>query len=155
PTQYSLAFSVNAVGFIGASQFAAKLGMRFGMARVVATAVSLYALFAVILFATTALGIDGLTVLIVLLFLAFACLGLVIPATLVLALEDHGPIAGMASALGGTLQMVSGGLMIVIVSVFFDGTALPMVTTIALCALGALALSRMTLRRPARPQLAD
>jgi DHA1 family bicyclomycin/chloramphenicol resistance-like MFS transporter len=155
PMQYSLAFSVNAVGFIGASQFAAKLGMRFGMARVVATAVSLYALFAVILFAATALGIDGLPVLMVLLFLAFACLGLVIPSTMVLALEEHGPIAGMASALGGTLQMVTGGLMIAIVSLFFDGTTLPMVTTIALCALGALALSLMTLRRRERPQLAD
>jgi DHA1 family bicyclomycin/chloramphenicol resistance-like MFS transporter len=156
PTQYSLAFSVNAVGFIGASQFAARLGARFGMARVVATAVALYALFAVILLAATAAGIDGLAVLMVLLFLAFACLGLVIPSTMVLALEEHGPIAGMASALGGTLQMVAGGLTIAIVSVFFDGTALPMVATIALCALGALALSRATLRRRERaPQLAD
>ena len=156
PTQYSLAFSVNAIGFIGASQFAAKLGMRFGMARVVLTAVSLYALFATVLFAATASGLDGLAVLMVLLFLAFACLGLVIPATMVLALEDHGPIAGMASALGGTLQMVAGGLMIVLVSWFFDGTALPMVATIALCALAALALSLMTLRRRERAtQLAD
>ena len=40
PTQYSLAFSVNAVGFIGASQFAAALGARFGMARVVVAAVA-------------------------------------------------------------------------------------------------------------------
>lgn len=150
PMQYSLAFAVNAVGFIGASQFTAKLGTRFGMAPVVLTAVSLYALFAIILCAATALGADGLAVLMVLLFLAFACLGLVIPSTMVLALEEHGPIAGMASALGGTLQIVAGGLMIVIVSVFFDGTALPMVTTIALCALGALALSLATLRRRER-----
>ena len=35
-TQFSLAFAVNAVGFIGASQFAARLGMRYGMTRVVA-----------------------------------------------------------------------------------------------------------------------
>ena len=41
PTQYSLAFSVNAIGFIGASQFAATLGARFGMARVVLGAVTL------------------------------------------------------------------------------------------------------------------
>jgi DHA1 family bicyclomycin/chloramphenicol resistance-like MFS transporter len=74
-------------------------------------------------------------------------MGLVIPSTMVLALEEHGPIAGMASALGGTLQMVTGGIMIVIVSAFFDGTARPMVATIALCALGALALSLVTLRR--------
>jgi len=65
----------------------------------------------------------------------------------VLALEDHGPIAGMASALGGTLQMVTGGIVIVIVSLLFDGTALPMVATIAVCATGAFALSRVTLGR--------
>ncbi len=38
PTQYSLAFSVNAIGFIGASQFAGLLGGRFGLARVVMAA---------------------------------------------------------------------------------------------------------------------
>jgi MFS transporter, DHA1 family, multidrug resistance protein len=145
--EYSVAFSANAVGFIGASQFAARLGARFGMARVVNAAVLLCAAFASILFAATAAGIDSLAVLIALLFAAFACLGLVIPATMVLALEDHGPIAGMASALGGTLQMVTGGLMIVVVSLFFDGTAVPMVTTIALCAVGMVVLGAATLLR--------
>jgi MFS transporter, DHA1 family, multidrug resistance protein len=156
PTQYSVAFSANAVGFIGASQFAAKLGARFGMARVVTAAVSLHAAFAVLLFALTALGVDSLAVLIALIFVAFAFLGLVIPSTMVLALEEHGPIAGMASALGGTLQMVTGGVMIVIVSQFFDGTAFPMVTAIALCALGALALCLISSRRPVlEPQAAE
>ena len=147
PTQYSFAFSVNAIGFIGASQFAGKLGARFGMARVVNAAVWSYAVFALILFGVIAAGVDSLAVLIVLLVPAFASLGLVIPSTMVLALEDHGRIAGMASSLGGTLQMVTGGIMIVIVSLFFDGTALPMVTTIALCAMGALILSFLTLIR--------
>jgi MFS transporter, DHA1 family, multidrug resistance protein len=147
PTEFSLAFSVNAIGFIGASQFSATLGQRFGMARVVMTAVSIYAVFALALFAVTYAGSDSLIVLMVLLFCAFAWLGLVIPATMVLALDEHGPIAGMASALGGTLQMVTGGILIVVVSVFFDGTALPMVTTIALCAVGAFILARLTLRR--------
>lgn len=156
PTQYGIAFSANAVGFIGASQFAAHLGERFGMARVVTVAASLFAAFAVLLFAITAAGVDSLPVLIVLLFLAFACLGLVIPSTMVLALEEHGPIAGMASALGGTLQMVAGGLMIVVVSLVFDGTAFPMVTTIALCSVGALVLTLMTLRtHQIVPQAAD
>ena len=147
PTQYSLAFSLNAVGFIGSSQFAARLGQRFGMARVVATAVACYAFFALILLAVTLAGVDRLSVLMGLLFLSFACLGLVVPTSMVLALEDHGPIAGMASALGGTLQMVAGGIVIVIVSLFYDGTALPMVATIAVCAAGAFVLSRITLGR--------
>ncbi|MBV9219288.1 MAG: multidrug effflux MFS transporter, partial [Methylobacteriaceae bacterium] len=156
PVEYSAAFSVNAVGFIGASQFAASLGARFGMARVVSTAVLLYATFALILFVVTAAGVDRLPVLMALLFCAFACLGLVVPSTMVLALEEHGPIAGMASALGGTLQMLTGGLMIAIVSLFFDGTAFPMVTAIAVCALGALTLSTVTLRaREAAPQAAE
>lgn len=147
PTQYSLTFSLNAIGFIGASQATAWLGSRFGMGRVVLSACALYAMFSTLLLAVTLAGVDRLDVLMALLFVAFAWLGLVIPATMVLALEDHGPIAGMASALGGTLQMVTGGVMILVVSLFFDGTARPMVTAIALCSLGALALCLLTLRR--------
>jgi DHA1 family bicyclomycin/chloramphenicol resistance-like MFS transporter len=147
PTEYSLTFALNAVGFIGASQFAARLGSRFGIARVVMTAVACYATMALALFAVTLSGVDSLPVLVAMLFGTFAFLGLVIPTTMVLALDPHGPIAGMASALGGTLQMMTGALMIVIVSAFADGTALPMVTIIAACALGALALARLTLGR--------
>ena len=142
PTQYSLAFSVNAIGFIGASQFAARLGARFGLDRVIVTAVAATRSIALALFAVTLAGVDSLAVLIVDAVLAFACLGLVIPSTMVLALEEHGPIAGMASALGGTLQMLTGAVMIAWSSLFFDGTALPMVTAIALCAIGAFVLSR-------------
>lgn len=156
PTQFSLAFAVNAIGFIGASQFAAQLGRRFGVPRLIIGAVCGYVFFAVLLFLLVAGGVDRLVVIMGLLFPAFAFLGVVVPSTMVLALEEHGPIAGMASALGGTLQMVTGGLVIVLVSLFFDGTALPMVAAIALCALGALMLSLATLRRRVlAPQLAE
>jgi DHA1 family bicyclomycin/chloramphenicol resistance-like MFS transporter len=150
PTEFSLAFSVNAIGFIGASQFAARLGARFGIARVISAAVTAFALLSVTLFAITLSGVDSLAVLMAMLFCAFACLGLVVPTTMVLAMDDHGPIAGMASALGGTLQMVTGGMMIVVVSVFFDGTSLPMVTTIAGCSIAAFVLARLTLGGRAR-----
>ena len=59
PTQYSLAFAINAIGFIGTSQFSARLAARFGLARVVSTAVTFYAAMAVLLLATTAAGDDG------------------------------------------------------------------------------------------------
>ncbi|QDM23398.1 multidrug effflux MFS transporter [Tardiphaga sp. vice154] len=146
PTQYSLAFSVNAIGFIGASQFASRLGSQFGIGRMVLTAVSLYAGFAVLLLVLTLLGYDSLRVLMPLLFTSFAFLGLVIPSTMVLALERHGPIAGIAAALGGTLQMVTGGAMIAVAGLFFNGTTLPMVATIAVAAVGALLVSLATLR---------
>ena len=151
PTGYSLAFSINAIGFIGASQLASWLGARYGTKRVVFLAVAAYSAAATLTCLVTAVGVDNLMVLIVLLFISFAWLGLVIPSTMVLSLEEHGAIAGMASALGGTLQMVTGGVMIVVASFFFDGTPLPMVTIIAGCSLAALALSMVTLRRRRGP----
>ncbi len=146
PTQYSLAFALNAIGFIGASQFAAPLGSKFGTARVVMGAVSLFMIFALILLAVTLLGVDRLSVLVGLLFVSFAWLGLVIPSTMVLSLENHGPIAGIASALGGTLQMITGAIMIAVVSQVFNGTPTPMVVTIALCAVAAFTVAVATLR---------
>ena len=146
PTAYSACFALNAIGFIGASQFAASLGARFGIARTVLRAVWVFAVFAVLLLGVTAAGLASLPVLVVLLFCAFAALGLVIPTTAVLSLEPHGPIAGMASALGGTLQMVLGGAVIAVASLVFNGTPLPMVAVIAVCALVALGLSLVTLR---------
>ena len=57
PTQYSLAFAINAIGFIGASQFSATLSRRFGVSRVVSIAVASYTAMAVLLFVITAAGV--------------------------------------------------------------------------------------------------
>jgi MFS transporter, DHA1 family, multidrug resistance protein len=130
--------------------------MRFGIARVVTVAVCLYAFFALTLLAGVAAGLDSLAWLMALLFLVFACLGLVIPSTMVLALEEHGRIAGMAAALGGALQMIAAGVVVIVVSLVFDGTALPMVSVIAGCALCALALTLGTLNpRALAPRAAE
>jgi MFS transporter, DHA1 family, multidrug resistance protein len=61
---------------------------------------------------------------------------------MVLALDDHGAEAGLASSLGGTLQMLAGGAIVAIAAPFLDGTALPMLVTIALCGVTAFVLSR-------------
>lgn len=148
PTGFSLAFAFNAIGFFGASQAAATLGQRIGMARMVSLAVSGFSLFTLVLLAMTVTGLGEFYVIVGLLFLANACLGLVIPTTMVMALDHHGDIAGLASSLGGTLQMVTGGIMIVLASPFFDGTATPMVAAIALCGIAAFILARLMVRLP-------
>jgi DHA1 family bicyclomycin/chloramphenicol resistance-like MFS transporter len=146
PTQYGLAFSINAVGFIGASQFNAYLAKRFGITRVVFTSVTCYAAVSVLLLIVVASGVDSLAVMIAMLVIGFAWLGLIIPSTMVLALEDHGKIAGMASALGSTLQMITGAIIIIVTGAFFNGTSLPMVAAIAICAVIAFGLTLLTLR---------
>ena len=148
--QFSLAFAINAVGFFASSQFAAPLGERFGMVPVMRVAVIGFALFACTLLALVLAGFGSLFVIIGLLFLGNACLGLIIPTTMVVALDEHGDIAGLASSLGGTLQMVAGGVMISLTSLFFDGTALPMVAAIALCAVCAMTLALLVLPRLAK-----
>jgi DHA1 family bicyclomycin/chloramphenicol resistance-like MFS transporter len=146
PTGFSIAFAVNAVGFFGASQMAAPLGEKFGILPVMRCAVIGFAGFSIALLMVGFAGYASLYVIIAGLFLANACLGLILPTTMVVALDPHGEIAGLASSLGGTLQMVTGGLMVVVTGLFFDGTAVPMVAGIALCALLALVTALRTFR---------
>jgi len=97
------------------------------------------------MFAYFAMGGDSIWVLIVLYFIASGFMGLVIPTTGVLALEMHGAIAGTASALLGTLQMLTGALAMAVVGLFTDGRPLPMVAGMAGGALIALVLTWLTL----------
>ncbi len=147
PTGFSLAFAVNALGFFSATQLAAPLGVRLGPAQVIRRASLGFAVVTLSLLGLATAGAAPLAVIICGLFLANACLGLVIPTTMVMALDAHGRIAGLASSLGGTLQMLTGGLMIALTSLVFDGTALPMLAAIALCGLAVAVLARTTLAR--------
>jgi DHA1 family bicyclomycin/chloramphenicol resistance-like MFS transporter len=154
PTVFSMLFSVNAVAFIGVAQSAGFFIERFGLDSVVRTAVAGYVVMALLLFGLTVAGVDSLPVIVVSLFVGFGFLGLVIPSTAVLALEDYGPTAGTAAALMGTLRFAAGAVAIALASAFFDGTPLPMITMIAACAVGAFVLSRVTLsgRAAAEPK---
>ncbi len=145
PMAYSLFFSVNAVAFIGASQFTGFFAGRYGLRRVVRVAVSGFVTVMIALLIVMASGVDRLDVLAVMLFFGYGFLGLVIPTTSVLAMDDHGEIAGTASALMGTLHFATGAAAMAISSVFFDGTALPMVVGIATCAAIAFGLTQATL----------
>lgn len=143
---FSIAFAINAIGFFAASQVAAPLGMRIGMERTVLLGTVGFAVFACLAAGISLAGYLTLPLMVVLLFLANAFMGLVIPTTMVMSLDPHGEIAGLASSLGGTLQMVAGGVMIVLSAPFFDGTATPLLCTIAVCALLATLIGLAVLR---------
>lgn len=134
PTGFSLAFAFNAIGFFSASQFAAKLGQRLGMERLIAIAITGFVASTAALTLVVWLGLDQLWIVVAGLFIGNAFLGLVMPTSMVMALDPHPDIAGLASSLGGTIQMLTGGAMIVAAGPFLDNTALPMVAAIACCA---------------------
>lgn len=145
PMAYSLFFSMNAVAFFAVSQLTGVLTERFGLRRVVRVAVTAYAAIMAAMLAVMATGPQTLWVMSTFLFFGYGLLGLVIPTTSVLAMEDHGEIAGTASALMGTLHFATGALAMLAAGLFFDGTPLPMVAGIAACAAVALALTQVTL----------
>lgn len=154
PTQFSLAFALNALGFFSASQVAAPFGARLGLGRAMRLALLGFAASTLALLGLTLAGLGSLPVIMALLFVGNACLGLVMPATFVLALEEHGEIAGLASSLGGTLQMVTGAVLVALSAPFFDGTPLPMIATIALCAVFALGVGVWVMGRGGRVAIA-
>ncbi|PWV96169.1 DHA1 family bicyclomycin/chloramphenicol resistance-like MFS transporter [Phyllobacterium myrsinacearum] len=147
PTQYSIAFSINAVSFFTVSQLTGWLGDRFGLVRVMRMALTAFSFTMAAMVVVMALGFNQLPVLATFLFIGYGFLGLVIPTTAVLALEDHGEIAGTASALMGTLHFVTAAVAMVIAGLFFDGTALPMAAGIGLCAVAAFILTQVTIAR--------
>ncbi|MFP3492811.1 multidrug effflux MFS transporter [Pseudomonas sp. SIMBA_059] len=146
PTQFSLCFALNAASFFTMSQLTARLSARYGLARLIRGSVIAVASVLGLLAVTTAWS-SHLALMMSLLFIGFGFLGLLLPAAGVLSLEDHGAVAGSASALLGAIQMITGAVCMALVGVFADHTPAPMLMGIALCALAALLVTLWTLRR--------
>jgi DHA1 family bicyclomycin/chloramphenicol resistance-like MFS transporter len=146
PRQYSVAFAANAASFIGVSQFTGRWGARFGLARMVKVAVTAYAAVMAVALLLQLAGVQSLAVMLVLLFVGYGGLGLVVPSTMVLSMEEHGAIAGTAAALGGTLHFVCGILVMGLLSPFANGDPVPMLVGIAASSALACAFAWGTLR---------
>jgi len=147
PTQFSLCFAFNAASFFACSQMAGRLTARFGLATVVRVAATGFAAVMLLAAGVFLSGSDSLVAMIGLLFVGYGFLGLVLPTSAVLALENHGANAGTASALMGALQMMVGASMMGLIGRFADGTPTPMVVGIALAATIAFVIAQLVLGR--------
>ena len=145
-TQFSIAFAVNAMAFIGASQGASRATVRFGNMPVLIWASAGFALASVALLGLAMMGLVTLWVCMAGLALANGCLGLIVPATMVMALDNQGDKAGLASSLGGTLQMLAGGAMVVALGPWLGASATPMIAGIAFAACVTLILTLLVPR---------
>ena len=134
------------MAFIGASQGASRATVRFGNMPVLIWASAGFALATVGLLVLALSGAVNLWVCMAGLGLGNACLGLIVPATMVMALDDQGDKAGLASSLGGTLQMLAGGAMVVALGPWLGASATPMIAGIAFAATVALVLTLLVPR---------
>lgn len=147
PWLYSLLFASCAVVGIGLAQFSAPAMRGLGAERLIVIACAACAGGATSLLVLTLLGLAPLVVALPLVWVTFAGLAFVGAPGTVLALDPYGAKAGTASALMGTLQFGLGAIGAGLVSALFDGTAVPLVATMAACALAALAITLATLRQ--------
>ncbi|WP_444935102.1 multidrug effflux MFS transporter [Microbulbifer sp. JTAC008] len=146
PTEFSLAFALNALSFFLSSQFSANFGARLGMVKLVKWGVVGFVISSVTMYLVIEAGFDHLVLLICMLIVCNMFLGLVLPTAFILSMERHGPIAGTASALAGTMQLSIGAVAILITSLVFNGTPESLAGVIAVCGILAFVVSWLVLR---------
>jgi DHA1 family bicyclomycin/chloramphenicol resistance-like MFS transporter len=144
--EYSFAFSVNAIAFFAAMQLTGWLARRFGLARLIRPAALGYAATMLLTLGAAAAGFDPFLLVAAGLFVGYGFLGIILPVSSVLALDEHGAIAGTAASLMSALQLATGSIMVAVSGRFADGSAVRMLAAIAGCAVIA-AVSQLTLGR--------
>ena len=147
PQLYSLAFAMNGLGLIAASQVNARVVERVGPTRLLRRGIGCVVVSALALLVVVSVG--GLTVWAVLapMFVIVSSLAFVLPNATALALADHPSVAGTASALLGVIQFMVGAIAAPLVGVAGPDTAVPMGVVMALLALGALTALQVAGRR--------
>lgn len=153
-TGFSIAFAANAMAFIGASQAASKLSLRYGVLPMLKWSSVGFAAATLTLLALALAGMANLWVCILFLGIGNGCLGLIIPSTMVLALDEQGEKAGLASSLGGTMQMLTGGVMVVVLGRWLGADPLPMIAGIAFAATLTMVLTLIMAARTPKDQAA-
>lgn len=154
PSHYGFVFGTNALGLIAMSQVNARLVRNRALDHVLRGALLAPCAAGVMLAAVALAGTAPLPVLLAGFFVFIGSLGCILPNASALAMAHQGHRAGTASALMGTLQFSLGTLAGVAVSVWRDGTALPLAVVMAVCGIGAVGMrlvgrAGMQAQRPA------
>lgn len=131
PAIYSILFALNALGMIGGAQLAPRLMKHYDPRNILRIALLIYTIAAFLLFILEISGNARLLWVALLLFLVVSSLGCIGPLSGTLALESYGEMSGTAAALIGALQFGIGAIASFVVGATADGSALPMIATIA------------------------
>ncbi len=137
PQAYSMVFGVNAMGLVGAAQVSGRIVHRVGPRTLLGVGVAGSSIGGLVVLMSVLVG-NGLILLLAGMFVVVASVGLVMPNSMALALQDHGEVAGSAAALMGLAMYFTGALSAPLAGIAGSTNALPMAVSIAL--LGAAAL---------------
>ncbi|MFC3676177.1 Bcr/CflA family multidrug efflux MFS transporter [Ferrovibrio xuzhouensis] len=146
--QFGWLFGANACAILMAAQVNRRLLRRYGAASLLTagSAIAAVAALVLVVFAAGGAGIWGiappLTVVV-------AMTGMVLPNGVACAMASQGERAGSAAALLGSLQYLCGGTAVTLLGLWPAGSAVPMATTMAACAVTGFTTRLLVTRRPA------
>ncbi|MBS4101378.1 multidrug effflux MFS transporter [Tsukamurella paurometabola] len=143
-SEFSVVFAVNAVGLLTTNLLGGRLVGRVPVATLVRIGLAGMVAGAVASLASLAAAHPPLVI--VSLFVTVSSLGLVMPTVAALALDDHGDLAGTASAALGAARMVLGGVAALFAGIGGDPVVLGSV--MVLCAVGAAVSFAIAKRTP-------
>ncbi|WP_211471104.1 Bcr/CflA family multidrug efflux MFS transporter [Collimonas humicola] len=146
PEHFGFVFGTNAFGLIAASQVNARLVGRYSLDTILGRALWIPAMLSLSVALLVACGVNSLPVLLIGFFGFLASYGFISPNASAIALSQQGKQAGVASALMGTLQFALGITSGISMSLWHDGTALPLMVVMAICGVGGLLLHRFAAR---------
>jgi MFS transporter, DHA1 family, multidrug resistance protein len=146
PTQFSIVFTINAIGMAAATMLNHRMLTRFSPGRLLGAALTISAVAAAGAVAASLVHPLNVVLLAAPLFVLVACMATMFPNATALALSLHPEVAGSASAVFGSTGMVLGALATPFVGMA-GGTALAMSLVILVSAVGALAVYMVGPRR--------
>ncbi|WP_375582155.1 multidrug effflux MFS transporter [Cyclobacterium xiamenense] len=135
PTEYGWLFAFLAVAMIGATQLNHVLLNHYSNRTIVITALCYQLIVGVLIIAGVSTGFFNVWMLIGMMFIFLTGHGLSVPNAAAISLAPFSKNAGSASAMMGFMRMSIGGIVSGLVSIFHNGTALPMVVLMAGCIL--------------------
>ncbi len=147
---YGWVFGANACGMILVAQINARLVNRLPLHTLLQRAIILMLASALLMLALELTGFNTLWVMLAGFFIFISSFGAIAPNASAMAMTKHGHQAGTASALLGAMHFCLSTLSCITVSIWQDGTALPLLTVVALCGIASVAVYR----RLVKPQSA-
>jgi DHA1 family bicyclomycin/chloramphenicol resistance-like MFS transporter len=148
---YGWGFAFVASGLIGSSQLNSLLLKRYTSQQIIKVALLSQSIIAITLVSIALLGLSELYSTLILVFFYLSCQGFIFPNASALSMSPFGHNAGNASALLGFIQMSLGAFMSAMVSLFHNGTTIPMTGVMAFCSIAATSILMIAKKKTVQP----
>ncbi len=147
PERFAWFFGVNAAAVVIGAQINGRLLHGHAPERVMRAAAFVQATAGIMLIAAIRFNPSSLAGIALPLFFYLSTIGFVFPNAAALALANHGHVAGMASALLGTLQFSMAAIATLALGAIDSTTAFPMAALICFCGVMGVVIHSLLLRR--------